>query len=259
MYASIDWRFTFAIPTLILAAWFATPYVVGIWGMDKPGEFGDRFGAINALFTGMAFYGVILTVVLQSRELQLQREELQATREELRGQKIQLETQSKILERQAADANFFRLLTIYRDFATRVQHPGQPERGVEYWRKIAKECAKHPELISARDSNSDFSDPWLSLYRRWEPTLGPYFAILGELLNLIADGSDDAQRRWSQILRAQIPPQEMIPLFYHAFSPIGKMYLKGYIEEFQLFKFFPTGDDYMENRFRNRFDVRAFT
>ena len=47
------------------------------------GTYGDMFGAINALFSGLAFAGVIVAIFLQRKELELQREELTATREEL--------------------------------------------------------------------------------------------------------------------------------------------------------------------------------
>ena len=47
------------------------------------GQFGDSFGATNALFSGLAFAGLIYTVLLQRNELKLQREELALTRLEL--------------------------------------------------------------------------------------------------------------------------------------------------------------------------------
>jgi hypothetical protein len=46
--------------------------------------FGETFGALEALFSGLAFAGLIYTIALQRRELQLQREELRLTRDELR-------------------------------------------------------------------------------------------------------------------------------------------------------------------------------
>lgn len=52
--------------------------------MATRGQFGDIFGGINALFTGLAFAGVIYTILLQRQELELQRDELRLTREELR-------------------------------------------------------------------------------------------------------------------------------------------------------------------------------
>lgn len=51
--------------------------------MDERGQFGDIFGGVNALFTGLAFAGVIYTILLQRRELELQREELRLNRAEL--------------------------------------------------------------------------------------------------------------------------------------------------------------------------------
>jgi hypothetical protein len=47
------------------------------------GEFGDMFGAINALYSAMAFSVLVYTMWLQRTELRLQREELRDTREEL--------------------------------------------------------------------------------------------------------------------------------------------------------------------------------
>jgi hypothetical protein len=45
------------------------------------GQFGDLFGGINALFTGLAFAGVVYTIFLQRHDLRTQNEELRATRE----------------------------------------------------------------------------------------------------------------------------------------------------------------------------------
>lgn len=50
---------------------------------NDAGVIGDAFGAVNALFSGLAFAGVILALLLQTRDLQLQRQELEETRAEL--------------------------------------------------------------------------------------------------------------------------------------------------------------------------------
>ena len=82
------------------------------------GLFGDMFGGINALFSGLAFVGIILTIYLQKRELSLQREELVLQREELvltrkeiKGQKEQLEEQNKTLRHQNFENTFFQLIS----------------------------------------------------------------------------------------------------------------------------------------------------
>ncbi len=50
---------------------------------DFGGEFGDTFGALNALFSGLATGGVLIAILMQRQELIFQREELKLTRPEL--------------------------------------------------------------------------------------------------------------------------------------------------------------------------------
>jgi hypothetical protein len=50
----------------------------------RRGQFGDKFGAVNALFSGLAFACLVYVTFLQRRELALQREELGCIREELK-------------------------------------------------------------------------------------------------------------------------------------------------------------------------------
>lgn len=47
------------------------------------GVFGDTFGAINALFSGLAFAGIVFTLIIQRREQAAQRAELESHRKEL--------------------------------------------------------------------------------------------------------------------------------------------------------------------------------
>jgi hypothetical protein len=71
--------------TLILGLQMATGAAIYFAFDDwaDRGTFGDMFGAVNALFSGLAFAGVIYTILLQRHELALQRKELELTREEL--------------------------------------------------------------------------------------------------------------------------------------------------------------------------------
>jgi hypothetical protein len=70
------------------------------WSMR--GQFGDLFGAVNALFSGLAFAGLIYTALLQREELSLQRKELILTRDELRRTALSQEQSEKALRAQAA-------------------------------------------------------------------------------------------------------------------------------------------------------------
>jgi hypothetical protein len=69
------------------------------------GQFGDMFGVINSLFSGLAFAGLVYTILLQQQELALQREELTLTRNELKRSAEASEKSEKALVRQAEAAN----------------------------------------------------------------------------------------------------------------------------------------------------------
>lgn len=73
------------IAITVLGLWIT--YLIGIWiffdeswGFDNRGTFGDTFGGINALFSGLALGGIVTAIFMQKSELALQREELEHTR-----------------------------------------------------------------------------------------------------------------------------------------------------------------------------------
>jgi len=81
----MKWRHVLIGVVCILLLWGGIGLLLPLM-MSEPNEagvFGDQFGSVNALFSGLAFAGVIYAVILQSKELELQREELALTRAEL--------------------------------------------------------------------------------------------------------------------------------------------------------------------------------
>lgn len=77
--------FSIIVIFLYTVSWYLIDII--IIDVNERGQFGDKFGAVNALFSGLAFAGLIFTIILQKKELALQREELTDTRKELKGQK----------------------------------------------------------------------------------------------------------------------------------------------------------------------------
>lgn len=60
--------------------WFLTPDF-NVKSIEKLGVFGDSFGVLTSFFSGLAFAGMIVTILLQRDELRLQREELKRNSE----------------------------------------------------------------------------------------------------------------------------------------------------------------------------------
>jgi hypothetical protein len=85
---------------VVLTLWLISLLPIG-------GDLGQRTNALGALFSGLAFAGLIITLVQQQHELSLQRQELHDTREELRrtaqAQEQQLETQQRDSSRQSRE------------------------------------------------------------------------------------------------------------------------------------------------------------
>lgn len=86
------------------------------------GTFGDKFGAVNALFSGLAFAGLIVTLLYQKEELKLQREELAETRKELNAQRLEFQEQNKTLHRQRFENTFFNMLSLQQEIVANLSY-----------------------------------------------------------------------------------------------------------------------------------------
>ncbi|PBQ34038.1 hypothetical protein CNR22_20395 [Sphingobacteriaceae bacterium] len=98
---------------LIIALWLLTLYTLSGKTETARGTFGDMFGGVNALFSGLAFGGIIITILLQRKELALQREELKDTREELKRSADAQDAQNTVLLSQQYQTTFFSLLNAH--------------------------------------------------------------------------------------------------------------------------------------------------
>lgn len=88
---SIGWKEFVIIGVLIFIIWFFSYYLIKVKvPLNLRGQFGDTFGAINSLFSALAFAGVLITIIIQRIELKLQREELGMQREEMKNSRVEL-------------------------------------------------------------------------------------------------------------------------------------------------------------------------
>lgn len=107
---------------LWLGSWLA---IQGFYGWDKEnnrGTFGDMFGAVNAIFSGLAFAGLIFTIHLQRKDLNIQMEVLRSQTEEMSKQSIeaartadQLEQQQSLMNYQLAQSTVNNLIEIKKN------------------------------------------------------------------------------------------------------------------------------------------------
>jgi hypothetical protein len=176
------------IPVIIVIILWSVNLVFYLQSSDDDiGKFGDVFGAVNSLFSGLAFAGIIISIhmqrrdlqmqnkqlTLQSKELKLQRKELKLQREELEDTRLVLEGQSKLMDDQRNDATFFNLLANHRQMieslrtsTSKFMHGGygkkygalqEPVSGYQVVEVIANEWITRFELYSKMYVSKDIS------------------------------------------------------------------------------------------------------
>ncbi len=95
---------------------------IGLWILNRhwhelppnAAEFGDSFGMANTLFSALAFAFLIVTALMQRKELELQRKELTDTRKELKKSAIAQEASQQALSSQVSILSKQALLSSYQ-------------------------------------------------------------------------------------------------------------------------------------------------
>lgn len=106
--------------------------------LNSKGTFGDSFGAINSLFSGLALAGIIYTILLQRKELALQRQEIRDNRRELARSATAQENSERSLKRQAENLKVTARLNA---LSTLISHYNQPRET-----KTAQHLSKNSTL-----------------------------------------------------------------------------------------------------------------
>ena len=69
--------------------------------ISERGAFGDQFGVVNTLVTGVGFFGIVMSILLQSRDLTTQTEALKVQQEAIQQQILEFQEQKKEMRRSA--------------------------------------------------------------------------------------------------------------------------------------------------------------
>ena len=151
--------------------------VYTITGTER-GIFGETFGAANALFSGLAFAGIIITLYRQKDELSSQRADLNQQaqaleyanqalnnhKEEMAQQKKMMDEQLKQVYVQKIESTVFTMLGQYDNVISRIQgrthEPNKmiTEEGRGYIAYFAK-LLKNSESINSKDIQFTLANP----------------------------------------------------------------------------------------------------
>lgn len=220
------------------------------------GQFGDQFGAVNALFSGCAFAGIIFTILLQ-------RSDLIETREAMSHERF--------------DSTFFQLLNLHMSITEKIEtlggsgkeafvsfHGVLKSKDVDFYAftalsKLSRDNIRqiidskivnkdlYSQLIDADVNNiqtalgrgvkslENFLDNNLAMHEgkivaaysaAAEATIDDfahYFRNLYNILKFIDEAahiSDDERCRYAKFIRSQLSEAELIVLFYNSIAEI---------------------------------------
>ena len=217
---------------------FATCYFPG---PEDRGQFGDMFGAVNALFSGLAFAGVIWAIILQKQELELQRKELEATRAELEGQRKQLEAQDRTLQKQNFESSFFQLLSFHNEIVNSLKTQSWKGDDVEgricfyfFLEELRLIYNPYPKTSSQIDDIKGIYEQFLG---RYQSSIGHYFRYLYNTIKFV-DRHEfikkfKDKKAYTNLIRAQLSSNELGLLFYNCLSDQGAKF-KDLVEKYAL-------------------------
>ena len=102
-----------------LIFWISSFFVIRRFypNLSDSWSFGDTFWAINSIFSWLAFFGVIITIFIQSEQLKKQSEELEVQKEELKMTRQELAKAAKAQETQIQLQSSIAILNYYNELS----------------------------------------------------------------------------------------------------------------------------------------------
>lgn len=167
IWLSFGFIVTFVLGYLGFLVYVSWP--ISEWSVSKAASLGDSFGILSSLFSGLAFAGLIVTIVMQNKTLKLQMEELREARvvSELQknaivGQEKVMNSQFESIQLQKFESTFFKMIDNHRHIISSNQLKlddvnGKLVNGFDYIRnKYKNDLSMSSFLTDERGVNKSF-------------------------------------------------------------------------------------------------------
>ncbi len=213
------------IGTVVIYASFIIylTWPISTYSIDKAGVFGDSFGILTSIFSGLAFAGVIWTVLSQLEELNI-------TRDQLKNQGI--------------ENAFFQMLRLHNEMLNEIDLSDKTATGIivttgrDVINVFRDRLRTQFQKINSSEPNLNEKEKaekaYFVFWQRHQSELAHYFRFLFNLFKFIHDSESDKKIMYAKITRAQLSNQELALLFYNCLSPQGNKFMK-YAKAYALF------------------------
>lgn len=217
---------------MIIILWFNYQYAIKL-GKEYQGIFGDMFGASNALFTGLSFTGLIITILLQ--------------RQEIIDTKIDLRKNNSLLYKQQFESTFFSLLNLYYKMIPELKSTTYSEKnGVKTQTHYVGREVFQQIIQGIYFNTEDNIETYYKRYGEYCNNFGyKYLHYIRHVFQILIfiDGSrfdeideiDIAEKKkYVSILREQLSCFEISLIFYHAVFETDRLGYKNLIEKYSI-------------------------
>lgn len=223
LFVSLLW---WKYPTWIVHEWMFDKLLTGKVFAPSLGEFGDVYGALNTLFSGLAFSGVIISIVIQSIELR-------ATRKEMNSQVLQFEQQTEAMQKQVFESSFFSMMNLHNDISSNLRSKDQFK--ILFWNLNGiAEKTPHYKKTLIEHLNSVYEKFMEEAYS----DIGHYFRYIYQIMKFIDKSklSEDEKSVYMNILRAQFSNYELLLLFVNCLCYKRSDKFKCLVEKYGFFE-----------------------
>lgn len=224
---------------------------------NERGTFGDKFGAINSFFSGLAVAGLICTIYLQKKELGLQRIEIRQTREEMIRQTKEFDEQNKTLRIQCFENTFFNMMELLQEIMQGLTYNTTRQK----WEKQRDSFGKIRRVLDSESITLKGRQVFEESYNGTDICLkgiiynkgiegynesdaislfDHYFRYLYRIMKFVDSSSSvidfETRYQYMAMLRGQLSKYELIWLYYNGLSNNGYEKLKPLIEKYAMLK-----------------------
>ncbi|WP_288901337.1 putative phage abortive infection protein [uncultured Sneathiella sp.] len=233
------------VVALILACtfWGVNFYIGSKLPLTERGVFGDMFGAVNALFSGVAFVGVIYAIVMQRQEIAIAKKDIAYTKTIVEEQQKQLAIQNEETKKQIFETTFFQLLKLFTDLTAQIDLQRMVKdrpvstNGKDVFPIFVKRL-KQRYISMSRNPNIEncFDKSYNEFYEIYGAEFGHYFRTIYNIIKFIDSSDIENKKFYSNIVRAQLSNSEVALLFHNCLTHWGSEKFKPLLEKYSLLK-----------------------
>ncbi len=220
---------------------------------ERWGTFGDFFGGtLSPIFSFLALLALLLTIIIQNKELTLSTIEFAKSAEALA-------EQSKSIRIQNFENTFFKLISLHNEIVDSLEYLSMRKR------KCFSQYIKSLELsktgIKPVDDNTKetpVNQTYDRVYDSIAPSVEHYHKNLYQILSFVnKNGIEGNKKQYTNFIRSQLSRDELHLLFLHGLSKYGVEKFKKLIEQYEMLEHLPA-DTFLLKENIHLYDKKTF-